>query len=253
MSESLNLPDRELLSTTETKKLLAQAQSGDQEAKERLVNHNLKLVLKIAHRFANSNYHYQELFQIGSIGLLKAIDRFDLEREVKFSTYAVPLIIGEIKRFLRDDDPVKVSRSLKAKAYRINQVKEELTGQLKREPTISELADEVELTKEEIINALEAMQQPTSIYTPVFEDDGQPLELIDQLAASSEEIAEVDRLALEEVITNLKTREKLILKLRFFAEQTQEEVAARIGVSQVQVSRLEKQIINQIRRELDKG
>ncbi|ADL13210.1 SigF/SigG family RNA polymerase sporulation sigma factor [Acetohalobium arabaticum] len=251
-NNSLNIPQKELLSEAETKELLKKAQAGDQKAKDKLVNHNVKLVLKVAHRFANKNYDYEELFQIGSIGLLKAIERFDLERDVKFSTYAVPLIIGEIKRFLRDDDAVKVSRSLKRRAHRINEVKESLTAELNREPTIQEIAEEMEVDKEEIVNALEAVREPTSIYSPVYENEGNSIELVDQLAASSEnQEQEIDRLALREVIDELKTRERLILKLRFFDEKTQQEVADRIGVSQVQVSRLERKIIDKVREELD--
>lgn len=251
-ANNLNIPDKELLSEEKTKDLLEAAQAGDEQAKEKLVNHNLKLVLKVAHRFANNNYNYEELFQIGSIGLLKAIERFDLSRDVKFSTYAVPLIIGEIKRFLRDDDVVKVSRSLKNKAYKINKAKEELTAELNREPTVGEIADKLEMPKEEIVNALEAAREPTSIYSPIYEEEGSSIELIDQLAASEEEYEkEIDRMDVQEVIKDLKPRQKLILKLRFFDELTQSEVAERIGVSQVQVSRLERKIIEEIGKQLD--
>jgi RNA polymerase sporulation-specific sigma factor len=250
-SGNLNIPDKELLSDDETKELLVAAQAGDEEAKEKLVNHNLKLVLKVAHRFANKNYNYEELFQVGSIGLLKAIDRFDLDKGVKFSTYAVPLIIGEIKRFLRDDDAVKVSRSLKHKAYNINKAKEELTAKLNREPTINEIANKLEISKEEIVVALEAVQEPTSIYSPIYEKEGSSIELIDQLAASNEEYEkEINRMDLQELIQNLESRERLILKLRFFDELTQSEVAERIGVSQVQVSRLERKIIKKLGKSL---
>jgi RNA polymerase sporulation-specific sigma factor len=250
-SGNLNIPDKELLSDDETKELLVAAQAGDEEAKEKLVNHNLKLVLKVAHRFANKNYNYEELFQVGSIGLLKAIDRFDLDKGVKFSTYAVPLIIGEIKRFLRDDDAVKVSRSLKHKAYNINKAKEELTAKLNREPTINEIANKLEISKEEIVVALEAVQEPTSIYSPIYEKEGSSIELIDQLAASNEEYEkEINRMDLQELIQNLESRERLILKLRFFDELTQSEVAERIGVSQVQVSRFERKIIKKLGKSL---
>ncbi|KXS43669.1 MULTISPECIES: SigF/SigG family RNA polymerase sporulation sigma factor [unclassified Candidatus Frackibacter] len=249
---NLNIPEKELLSDEETKELLAKAQAGSNEAKEKLVNHNLKLILKIAHRFANSNYNYEELFQIGSIGLLKAIERFDLDRGVKFSTYAVPLIIGEIKRFLRDDDVVKVSRSLKNRAYKINKVKEELMAELNREPTVGEVADKLDVSKEEVVTALEAVQEPTSLYTSIYEEEGSSIELIDQLAATSEEYEkEIDRLDLQQVIQYLEPREKLILKLRYFDELTQNEIAEQIGVSQVQVSRLERKIIKKIREEIN--
>ncbi|MCK8825165.1 SigF/SigG family RNA polymerase sporulation sigma factor [Fuchsiella alkaliacetigena] len=251
-TNSLDIPENELLSDEETKELLARAQEGDKEAKEKLTNHNLKLVLKIAHRFSNSRYDYEELFQIGSIGLLKAIDRFDLEREVKFSTYAVPLIIGEIKRFLRDDDLVKVSRSMKVTAYKVNKIKEKLMGKLNREPTINEIAEEMEVPREEIVSALEAVREPESIYKSIYEEEGSSIELIDQLAASAGDYeAEITRLDLQEVIENLQSRERLILRLRFFEELTQTEVAERLGVSQVQVSRLERQILAKIREEFD--
>ncbi|MFC4078158.1 RNA polymerase sporulation sigma factor SigF [Salinithrix halophila] len=240
------------LSDKEVKKLIRMSQKGDHTARDRLVQHNIRLVWSVVQRFLNRGYEAEDLFQIGCIGLLKAVDKFDLSYEVKFSTYAVPMIIGEIQRFLRDDGMVKVSRSLKELSNRVRKSKDELTKKLGRSPSVHELAEEMGVTAEEIVFAQEANRAPTSIHETVYENDGDPITLMDQIADESEE-SWFDKIALKEAINRLNERERLIVYLRFFKDQTQSEVADRLGISQVQVSRLEKKIIRRIRDEIDDG
>ena len=240
------------LSDKEVKDLIQKSQKGDTETRDRLVQHNIRLVWSVVQRFLNRGYEAEDLFQIGCIGLLKAVDKFDLAYDVKFSTYAVPMIIGERQRFLRDDGMVKVSRSLKELSNRIRKVKDELTKGLGRSPTIQELSDEIGVTPEEIVFAQEASRTPTSIHETVYENDGDPITLIDQIADDEEE-GWFDRMALKEAIRQLEERERLIVYLRFFKDQTQSEVAQRLGISQVQVSRLEKKIIRRMRDAIDDG
>ncbi|MGF7184985.1 RNA polymerase sporulation-specific sigma factor [Desulfitispora alkaliphila] len=244
----MNLPRFPLLSDKEMVDLLKRAKAGDEEAREYLVNCNLKLVFNLVQRFENRGYELEDLFQIGTIGLMKAIDKFDLSYNVKFSTYAVPMIIGEIRRFLRDDSPVKVSRSLKETAYKIHKVKEQLIMDLGREPTISEIAEKMERPVDELIAALEAVQNPTSIHETLFQDEGDPIYILDQLTNEKDgEPAWFDNLALREVIGKLTEREKQVIILRFFQDKTQVEVAEMIGLSQVQVSRIERQALKSIK------
>ncbi|SDW55819.1 RNA polymerase, sigma subunit, RpoX/SigF [Marininema mesophilum] len=238
------------LSDTEVKKLIRQSQEGDAASRDRLVSHNIRLVWSVVQRFLNRGYEAEDLFQIGCIGLLKAVDKFDLSYDVKFSTYAVPMIIGEIQRFLRDDGMVKVSRSLKELSNRVRKAKDDLTKRLGRSPTVHELAETMGVTAEEIVFAQEANRAPTSIHETVYENDGDPITLMDQIADESQ-TAWFDKLALKEAINRLNERERLIVYLRFFKDQTQSEVAERLGISQVQVSRLEKKIIRRIRDEID--
>ncbi|PTM58604.1 RNA polymerase sporulation sigma factor SigF [Desmospora activa] len=238
------------LSDTEVKQLIQSSQKGDTEARDRLVRHNIRLVWSVVQRFLNRGYEAEDLFQIGCIGLLKAVDKFDLSYDVKFSTYAVPMIIGEIQRFLRDDGMVKVSRSLKELSNRIRKGKDELTKRLGRSPTVQELAEEMGVTAEEIVFAQEANRTPSSIHETVYENDGDPITLMDQISDESEE-AWFDQLALKEAMEQLEERERLIVYLRYFKDQTQSEVAERLGISQVQVSRLEKKIIRRMREEMD--
>lgn len=190
-------------------------------------------------RFLNRGYEPDDLYQIGCIGLLKSVDKFDLSFEVKFSTYAVPMIIGEIQRFIRDDGTVKVSRSLKEMANKIRRAKEELSKTYGRVPTVNELAEHLDLSPEEIIMAQEASRSPSSIHETVYENDGDPITLLDQIADNNE-TSWFDQIALKEAIQELNERERLIVFLRYYKDQTQSEVAARLGISQVQVSRLEK-------------
>ncbi|WP_066637482.1 RNA polymerase sporulation sigma factor SigF [Desulfolucanica intricata] len=244
----MNLPRFPLLKDEEMRELLKKAQSGDTEARDRLVNCNLKLVFNLVKRFTNRGYELEDLFQIGSIGLMKAIDKFDLNYDVKFSTYAVPMIVGEIRRFLRDDNPVKVSRSVKETAYKVQQTRERLTGRLGREPSISEVAKEMGLSREEIVTALEAAQSPTSIYETLHQDDGDPIYLLDQLSGEDgDDLFWLDRIEVKELLRSLPERDRQILMWRFFEDKTQSDIARRLNLSQVQVSRLERQALKKLK------
>nr|NNM90441.1 RNA polymerase sporulation sigma factor SigF [Bacilli bacterium] len=226
--------------------LLTQSHEGNEEARDQLVYHNQRLVWAIVQRFLTRGYEADDLFQIGCIGLLKAIDKFDLTYDVKFSTYAVPMIIGEIQRFLRDDSTVKVSRSIKELARQIRRVKEELAKVMARQPTVEEIAKELGIEKEEVVLALEAIRTPASIHETVFENDGDPIYLMDQIADASQE-KWFEEIAVRDLVSRLPEREQVIVYLRFFQDQTQAEVAKRLNISQVQVSRLEKKILQTIR------
>lgn len=237
------------LDDDEVKTLIKLSQNGDVEARDRLVECNIRLVWSVVQRFLNRGYEADDLFQIGCIGLLKSIDKFDLSYDVKFSTYAVPMIIGEIQRFLRDDGAVKVSRSLKELANKIRRVKDDLSKSLGRQPKVSEIADSLGISPEEVVFAQDAMRAPASIHETVYENDGDPITLIDQIS-DEQEVKWFDKFALKEAIINLTERERLIVYLRYFKDQTQSEVAERLGISQVQVSRLEKKILKQIKEEM---
>lgn len=237
------------LSDEEIRELIKRSQEGDTQARDRLVECNTRLVWAVVQRFLNRGYEADDLFQIGCIGLLKSIDKFDLSYDVKFSTYAVPMIIGEIQRFLRDDGSVKVSRSLKETANRIRRTKDELAKTLGRQPQVSEIAEALGIPPEEVVFAQEALREPASIHETVYENDGDPITLMDQISDESEQ-KWFDQLALKEAITTLSKREQLIVYLRYFKDQTQAEVAQRLGISQVQVSRLEKKILKQIKEQL---
>ncbi len=244
----MNLPRFPLLSDEEMTLLLNRAKAGDEEAREKLVNCNLKLVFNLVQRFENRGYELEDLFQIGTIGLMKAIDKFDMSYNVKFSTYAVPMIIGEIRRFLRDDNPIKVSRSLKEIAYKVHKTKELLLQQLGREPSISEIAKKLEMPAEELVAALEAVQNPTSIHETLYQDDGDPIYVLDQLTKDTDvEPAWLENLALKEVIGKLTLKEQEVIILRFFQDRIQMEVAEIIELSQVQVSRIERQALKNIK------
>ncbi|QHS22640.1 RNA polymerase sporulation sigma factor SigF [Virgibacillus sp. MSP4-1] len=236
------------LSDEEVKQLIHESQQGDQDARDFLVEKNTRLVWSVVQRFLNRGYDPDDLFQIGSIGLLKSIDKFDLTYEVKFSTYAVPMIIGEIQRFIRDDGSVKVSRSLKETGNKIRKKRDELSKEYGRSPTIQELADEMDISPEDIVFAQEASKSPHSIHETVYENDGDPITLLDQM--SDEDSKWFDKIALKEVIRNLDERERLIIYLRYYKDQTQSEVAHRLDISQVQVSRLEKKILDHIRDQM---
>lgn len=234
------------LKDDELRNLIRRSQSGDQDARDMIVKSNLRLVWSVVQRFLNRGYEPDDLYQIGCIGLLKSVDKFDLSFEVKFSTYAVPMIIGEIQRFIRDDGTVKVSRSLKEMANKIRRAKEELSKTLGRVPTVNELSEHLQLSPEEIIMAQEASRSPSSIHETVYENDGDPITLLDQIADSNES-KWFDKITLKEAISELDERERLIVYLRYYKDQTQSEVAARLGISQVQVSRLEKKILQQMK------
>lgn len=243
----MNLPRFPLLEDKEVTELLLSAQAGDPEARERLINCNLRLVFNLVQRFANRGYELEDLFQIGTIGLIKAIDKFNMSFNVKFSTYAVPMIIGEIRRFLRDDNPVKISRSLKENAYKINKMRDSLVRELGREPTLQEIADHLDLSLEEIITSLEAVQMPTSIHETLYQDDGDPIYVIDQLSNDKEEVNWFDKIVLKEVLNKLTEKEREIIVMRFFQDKTQTEVANMVGLSQVQVSRIERQALKRFK------
>lgn len=237
------------LTDDEVRDLIKRSQAGDSAARDKLVESNVRLVWSVVQRFLNRGYEADDLFQIGSIGLLKSIDKFDLQYEVKFSTYAVPMIIGEIQRFLRDDGSIKVSRSLKELANRIRRTKDDLSKQIGRQPKISEIAEALEISVEEVVFAQDAMRSPSSIHETVYENDGDPITLMDQISDDNE-LKWFDKLALKEAINGLSERERLIVFLRYYRDQTQSEVAERLGISQVQVSRLEKKILKQIKGQM---
>lgn len=248
----MHLPRYPLLNDDEIMELLRAAKNGDKQAREKMINCNLKLVFRLVQRFADRGHDLEDLFQIGTIGLMKAIDKFDFNYQVKFSTYAVPMIIGEIRRFLRDDHPVRVSRSLKERAHKIYRTKEELTGKLGREPTIGELAEASGIAREEIVTAMEAVQFPASIHETLYQDEGEPIFVLDQLADGGNE-GLFDKLALREALRQLSPREKALILMRFFEDKTQNEAAATLGLSQVQVSRLERQTLKKMRSFLNSG
>lgn len=249
MDVDLKHASHSYLDDAEVKRLIALSQAGDNVARDTLVNCNIRLVWSVVQRFLNRGYEPEDLFQIGCIGLLKSVDKFDLSYDVKFSTYAVPMIIGEIQRFLRDDGTVKVSRSLKETANKIRKTKDELSKTLGRLPTISEVAEALGITAEDVVFAQEANKPPSSIHETVFENDGDPITLMDQIADDSQE-KWFDKLALTEAIGSLSERERLIIYLRYYRDQTQSEVASRLGISQVQVSRLEKKILKMIKEQI---
>lgn len=240
-----------VLTNEEKEVLFKRIKEGDEEARQKFIKGNLRLVLSVIKRFGNSNENVDDLFQIGCIGLIKAIDNFDSTLNVKFSTYAVPMIIGEIRRFLRDNNAIRVSRSLKDTAYKAIYAKENLMRQTQKEPTIAEVANEIGLSKEDVVYALDAIQSPMSLYEPVYTDGGDTLYVMDQISdkKSREEIW-VEHLSLSEAIKRLNEREREIITLRFFEGKTQMEVADLIGISQAQVSRLEKNALKGMRNYL---
>ncbi|MCL2695864.1 MAG: RNA polymerase sporulation sigma factor SigG [Clostridiales bacterium] len=230
-----------MLSGKEMMELLLQVKAGDEAARERFLHCNLRLVLSVVQRFAGRGEHADDLFQVGCIGLIKALENFDLKHEVKFSTYAVPMIIGEIRRHLRDYTAMRVSRSLRDTAYKAMQAKNKLMENSCREPTIDEIAKELDMPREDIVFALDAICEPVSLYEPIFHDDGDAVFVIDQLKDGRvSEALWLNNLALKEGIAHLNEREQKILRLRYFLGKTQMEVSREIGISQAQVSRLEK-------------
>lgn len=231
-----------------TLELIQRAQNGDDGAREILVQENMGLVWSLVRRFGNRGYDMEDLFQIGSIGLLKSIEKFDLSFNVKFSTYAVPMIVGEIKRFLRDDGMIKVSRSLKETAYKVRVIKEELIKEYNREPTISEIAAGLDLEVEEVALALESNAEIESLNAVIYQGDGKPITLSDKLNESpSEQSNIVDKIVLTELIEKLLPIEREIISMRYFEDQTQTEIAKTLDISQVQVSRIEKRILKKLK------
>lgn len=219
----------------------------DMSARDELINGNLRLVLSVIQRFTNRGENLDDLFQVGCIGLIKAIDNFNLDLELRFSTYACPMIIGEVRRYLRDNNSVRVSRSMRDTAYKAMQIKERLTNETNREPTVEQIAKEMGVAREEVVLALEAIVEPVSIYEPVYSDGGDTIYVMDQLGDKNDDSSWVDEIMLKEEIRNLSDREKRILTLRFMQGKTQMEVAEEVGISQAQVSRLEKGALHKIK------
>ena len=246
----VNTSKLKVLKSAETRELLIRCHAGDKDAREALIKGNLRLVLSVIQRFGNRGENPDDLFQVGCIGLIKAIDHFDVEQGVQFSTYGVPMIIGEVRRFLRDNNALRVSRSLRDAAYKAIQCKERLTAQRGREPSVEEIAGELGQKREDVVLALEAIVEPVSLYEPVFSDGGDPIYLMDQVGDGSGDGDWLEEIAVKQAIHNLSPREKKILSLRFLDGKTQMEVAGAIGISQAQVSRLEKGALNKIKREL---
>jgi len=240
-----------VLKNDEMRKLFHAMQSGDRSARETIVNGNLRLVLSVIQRFNNRGEFVDDLFQVGCIGLMKSIDNFDLSQNVKFSTYAVPMIIGEIRRYLRDNNPIRVSRSLRDIAYKALQVRERLLAENSKEPTPVQIAEVLGVTHEEIVFALDAIQDPVSLFEPIYNDGGDPIFVMDQLSDDKNKDEQwVEELALREGMKRLNDREKMIINKRFFQGKTQMEVAEEIGISQAQVSRLEKSAIKQMNKNI---
>lgn len=238
-----------VLSNAQMQELFKAKQNGDWQAREKLIQGNLRLVLSVIQRFTNRGENLDDLFQVGCIGLMKAIDNFDLGQNVKFSTYAVPMIIGEIRRYLRDNNAVRVSRSLRDVAYKALQVRDRLTTRLGRDPSVAEVAGELQMPREEIILALEAIQDPLSLFEPIYHNGGDPIYVMDQIGDDKNiEINWLENITVQEALGKLSERERNILRLRFFEGKTQMEVADEIGISQAQVSRLEKAALGHMRK-----
>lgn len=235
------------LKEKEKEELLFKAKQGDVSARDELINGNLRLVLSVIQRFTGRGENLDDLFQIGCIGLIKSIDNFDTSQQVKFSTYAVPMIIGEVRRHLRDSSPIRVSRSIKDTAYHAMQSKEKLQNKLNREPTVNEIADDMGITKAEVVIALESIVDPISLYEPVYSDGGDTIYILDQVGDKNDDRNWLDEISFKEEIKKLSDRERLILSLRYMKGKTQMEVSSQIGISQAQVSRLEKGAICKIK------
>lgn len=243
----VNTANLKVLKEKEKAALLQKVRQGDQKAREELISGNLRLVLSVVQKFANRGENLDDLFQVGCIGLIKAIDHFDPEQGVRFSTYGVPMIVGEIRRYLRDNNSVRVSRSMRDVAYKAMQAKERLTGESLKEPTIEEISRDIGMKKQDVVLALESIVEPVSLYEPVYSDSGDTIFVMDQLGDQNDDSNWLEELSIREAIANLTPREKKILSLRFFAGKTQMEVAGEIGISQAQVSRLEKGALQKIK------
>lgn len=247
----VNTSKLKVLKSEETQALLARVKEGDMQAREELISGNLRLVLSVIQRFSNRGENADDLFQVGCIGLIKAIDNFDINLQVKFSTYGVPMIVGEIRRYLRDNSSMRVSRAMRDTAYRVLQVKEAFMAEHQREPSVEEIAKLLELKREDVVFALEAIVDPVSLYEPVYSESGDTVCVMDQVRDSrNTDESWLEHIALKEAIARLSEREQHILDLRFFQGKTQMEVSNEIGISQAQVSRLEKNALKQIKREL---
>ncbi|MBR4544933.1 MAG: RNA polymerase sporulation sigma factor SigG [Oscillibacter sp.] len=239
------------LKNNENLELLRRVRAGDMAARNRLIEGNLRLVLSVIQRFASRGENADDLFQVGCVGLIKAIDNFDTSQPVKFSTYGVPMIVGEIRRYLRDNSSIRVSRSLRDTAYKVLQARERLMADGQREPTVEQIAKELDIPREEVVFALDAMSDPVSLYEPVYSDAGDTLCVMDQIRdTKNTEEDWTNRIALKDALRHLNERERRILSMRFYEGKTQMEVSGEVGISQAQVSRLEKGAINTIRKNL---
>ena len=247
----VNTSKLKVLKSDETRALLLRAKEGDMAAREELISGNLRLVLSVIQRFSNRGENADDLFQVGCIGLIKAIDNFDVTLDVKFSTYGVPMIVGEIRRYLRDNSAMRVSRAMRDTAYKVLQAKEEYMAKHQKEPSVEEIASILGIKREEVVFALDAILEPVSLYEPVYSDSGDTICVIDQVRdnKNTDEMW-LERIALKEAVSHLTQREREILELRFFQGKTQMEVSGEIGIYQPQVSRLEKNALRQIRKEL---
>ncbi len=246
----VNTGKLKVLKESEKMELLRRVKQGDMQAREELIRGNLRLVLSVIQRFTGRGESADDLFQVGCIGLIKAIDNFDISQPVKFSTYAVPMIMGELRRYLRDNSPVRVSRSVRDLAYKAMQAKEKLTSQKSCEPRIEDIAKEIGASREDVVVALEAISDPISLYEPVFSESGDTIYVLDQLGDHNDDMNWLNEISLKEAISQLGKREKRILDLRFFKGKTQVEVAKEIGISQAQVSRLEKGALDKIKNHI---
>ena len=246
----VNTARLKVLKSDEMKELLIKSHEGDKDAREKLISGNLRLVLSVIQRFGNRGENPDDLFQVGCIGLIKAIDHFDVTQGVQFSTYGVPMIIGEVRRFLRDNNSVRVSRSMRDTAYKAIQCKERMTSEKGQEPTIEEISQKLGMRREDVVVALEAIVEPVSLYEPVFSDGGDTIYIMDQVGDGSDDGDWLEEIAIKQAIRNLSERERSILSMRFLDGKTQMEVAGEIGISQAQVSRLEKGALGKIKREI---
>lgn len=247
----VNTSKLKVLKNDETQALLLRAKQGDMKAREELIAGNLRLVLSVIQRFANRGENADDLFQVGCIGLIKAIDNFNTDLDVRFSTYGVPMIVGEIRRYLRDNSTMRVSRAMRDTAYKVLQAKEAYMAEHQREPTVDEIARMLELKREDVVFALDAIVDPVSLYEPVYSDSGDTICVMDQVRDSKNTDENwLEQIALREAIAKLSDREKRILSLRFFQGKTQMEVSTEVGISQAQVSRLEKNPLRQIKKDL---
>ncbi len=240
-----------MLKNEEMRKLFKAMQAGETQARETLIQGNLRLVLSVIQRFNNRGEYVDDLFQVGCIGLIKSIDNFDLSQNVRFSTYAVPMIIGEIRRYLRDNNAIRVSRSLRDIAYKALQAREQMVSDNSAEPTVMQIAEHLDVPREEVVFALDAIQEPVSLFEPIYNDGGDPILVMDQISDDKNTDQQwLEGIAIKEAMKKLNDREKHIVNLRFFAGKTQMEVAEEIGISQAQVSRLEKAALKQLKKHM---
>ena len=247
----INTAKLEVLKNDEMTELLRRTKEGDMAAREKLIRGNLRLVMSVLQRFASRGENMDDLFQVGCIGLIKAVDNFDINQPVRFSTYGVPMIVGEIRRYLRDNSAIRVSRSMRDTAYKVLQVRDKYLAENQREPTVEQIAQELGIPREEVVFAMDAIVDPVSLYEPVYSDGGDAICVMDQVSDTrNTDEAWTDRIALKEAMKRLDDRERRILSLRFYEGKTQMEVSAEVGISQAQVSRLEKGAINTIKKNI---